>query len=157
MRGIRHSRTNARVMGKQQYTSEQIIEALREKKGLVYLAADKLGCDPTTIYRRAGHVASVAQAIKDARGKLVDVAEERLWSAVEDREPWAISMVLKTLGKDRGYVERQEITGKDGQDIGIKVRAIDYRVAIAAIAAGSDENSDAPGEDESLSLRSSVG
>jgi hypothetical protein len=33
----------------------------------------------------------------------------------------AITFTLKTLGKSRGYVERQEITGKDGEAFGIEI------------------------------------
>ena len=35
-------------------------------------------------------------------------------------EPWAVAMVLKTIGKHRGYVERQEVTGADGGSITVK-------------------------------------
>ena len=101
------------------YTTEQIIDALRAKKGLIYLAAGLLGCAPSTIYRKADHVKAVEDAIKDARGILVDHAEEKLSAAVDAGEPWAVSMVLKTLGKDRGYTERQEVTGKDGGAIAV--------------------------------------
>ena len=37
-------------MAKQKYTQQQIIEALRETKGMVYLAAKRLGCEAQTIY-----------------------------------------------------------------------------------------------------------
>jgi hypothetical protein len=35
-------------------------------------------------------------------------------------EPWAVAMVLKTIGKSRGYVERQEVTGADGGKVQIE-------------------------------------
>ncbi len=38
-------------------------------------------------------------------------------AAVNKGQPWAVSLVLKTLGKERGYVERGEITGKGGEPI----------------------------------------
>ncbi len=91
------------------YTTEQIVAALHEMNGMIYLAARRLGCAPTTIYRRAEHVKIVQQAIQDSRGELVDIAEQKLRAAVLDREPWAVALVVKTLGKDRGYVERQEV------------------------------------------------
>ena len=38
----------------------------------------------------------------------MDTAEDRLGLAVEAGAPWAITFVLRTIGKDRGYVERSE-------------------------------------------------
>jgi hypothetical protein len=98
----------------QVYTNDEIISALVEKKGLVYLAAKRLACSPNTIYARARTSPAVAEAIASQRGEVVDTAEMKLFEAIEAREAWAIALTLKTLGKDRGYVERQEMTGADG-------------------------------------------
>ena len=102
------------MAGKQEYTSEQIIKALQDTDGLVSLAAKKLGCSPQTIYNRAKSVQSVQQTIDDARDSLVDYAVLALRSAVLSKEPWAVQFTLKTLGKGRGYVERQEVSGPEG-------------------------------------------
>jgi hypothetical protein len=50
---------------------------------------------------------TVAAAKEAARGELLDVAEVKLWQAVQRGDAWAIAFALKTLGKQRGYVERQ--------------------------------------------------
>jgi hypothetical protein len=100
-----------------QYTPEQIMTALREAHGFRYLAARRLGCDPETIYRymkRYPHVQAVADA---ERGLVVDLAESKLYEAMVEGEAWAIRTILLTLGKDRGYVERHEKTGKDGRPL----------------------------------------
>lgn len=96
------------------YTNEQIIAALVECKGLVFLAAKRVGCDPDTIYNRAKRSEAVARAIKNQRGEIIDTGELKLYQAILNGEPWAIALVLKTIGKDRGYSERQELTGADG-------------------------------------------
>ncbi len=100
-----------------EYTTEAIITALKETNGLVSLAARRLGCDTYTIYSRAKKVQAVQKAIDESRIELVDLAEAKLRGAVLDGEAWAVSMVLKTLGKSRGYVERQEVTGSDGAPV----------------------------------------
>src|SRR5262245_36046207 len=92
----------------QKYTDEQIVAALIEKKGMVYLAAASVGCDADTIHRRAKASAKVRQTLAEERGKVVDAAESRLIAAVEKGEAWAIQLTLKTIGKERGYVERAE-------------------------------------------------
>lgn len=90
------------------YPTEEIIKALKAKRGMVYLAAEMIGCSPDAIYLRAKNVPAVAKCIGNERGKLIDTAEMKLADGVEAGEPWAIRMLLYTLGKDRGYVERQE-------------------------------------------------
>lgn len=106
-------------------SNQQIIDALRDVNGMVYLAARKLGCAPNTIYNRMAKSATIKQACEDSRGELVDISEQKLRAAVLNGEPWAIALVLKTLGKKRGYVERTEITGEDGNKIVFEVKYSD--------------------------------
>ena len=91
------------------YTTDQIIFALEKVNGMVYLAAKTLGCSVNTIYKRRDKSKRVREAIGQSRGEVVDLAEQKLLAAVIAGEPWAIALVLKTLGKERGYVERQQI------------------------------------------------
>jgi hypothetical protein len=111
-------------MNKEKYTKKEIIAALKASKGMVYVAADKLGCAANTIYRFANKYPEVQEAMQQERGYRVDVAELHLHNAVNRGEPWAVSLTLKTIGKDRGYTERQEITGADGGAINISVSDI---------------------------------
>src|SRR5262245_38015956 len=96
-------------MKKQKWTAQQMIDALKETKGMVYLAARKIGCDPKTVYTYAKRYASVQAAIDDERGHFVDTCELALNRAVLNGEGWAVCFALKTLGKDRGYVEKHQI------------------------------------------------
>jgi len=108
------------------YSTASIIEALEKTHGMIYLAAESLGCAPITIYRRAEKVAAVRDTIDSYRGKLVDKAELKLEQAVLNGEPWAIQMTLKTIGKHRGYVERQEVTGAEGGHIVVRLVGDDH-------------------------------
>lgn len=101
----------------EKYTSKQITDAVKSVNGMIYLAARSLGCTPKTIYNRMNKTPSIRQAVEDARGETVDLAEQKLRAAIMSGEPWAVALTLKTLGKSRGYVERQEVTGADGGDI----------------------------------------
>jgi hypothetical protein len=111
-------------MNKEKYTKKEIIAALIETKGMVYVAARKIGCAANTIYNFAEKYPEVKQAMKQERGLMVDMAELHLHKAVTKGEPWAVSLTLKTIGKDRGYTERQEFTGADGGAINISVSDI---------------------------------
>ena len=105
------------------YTNAVIMEALRDRKGLVYLASRKLGCDPHTIYERAKRSPEVAACIASQRGEVVDTGEMRLFEAVDRGEPWAVGMVLKTLGRDRGYGDTVKVQGA-GENGEIVVKTI---------------------------------
>lgn len=102
------------------YNRKQIIDALIENRGLIFLAAKSVGCTPQTIYNVAKKSAAVQDAIDTARGELTDRAESALVKAIERGEGWAICFYLKTQGKSRGYIERQEISGPDGTPIPVK-------------------------------------
>lgn len=102
------------MASKERIPTERIIECLRETNGLVSLAAKRVPCSITTINTRRKNVQAVEQVVRECRDELVDYGELALRRAVVDGEPWAVGLVLKTLGRDRGYVERQEITGADG-------------------------------------------
>jgi hypothetical protein len=92
--------------------TERIIACLRETNGLVSLAAKRVPCSISTINARRKKVQAVEQVIQECRSELVDYGELALRKAVVNGEPWAVGLVLKTLGKDRGYVERQETVNK---------------------------------------------
>ena len=91
------------------YDSAEIMGALKACGGKVYLAAERLGCAPQTIKNHMAKNPEMKAYVEDQRTKLVDVAELKFQQAIQNGEHWAIAMALKTLGKDRGYVERQEI------------------------------------------------
>lgn len=108
-------------MRKERFTAAQVAHALTVTHGLVYLCAKRLKCQPQTIYNYCERYPSV-QAARDAqRGQMVDLAEQKLWESIQNGEAWGITLCLKTLGKERGYVERQELSGQDGTPLTLKV------------------------------------
>ena len=82
-----------------------MIEALKATRGLTYLAAERLHCDPDTVINYYKRYPTVEQAKHDARGALLDMAEAKLFLAVQRGEAWAITFCLKTIGRSRGYGE----------------------------------------------------
>lgn len=87
----------------------EIVEALKECKGLIYLASMRLGCTHADLDFRVKGNNLLVNICKAERGVVVDKAEAKLVEAMESGAKWAIELILKTLGKDRGYVERQEV------------------------------------------------
>jgi len=119
-------------MAKQRFTPKQVADTLNETRGMVFLAAKKLGCSDDTIYNYAKRYKAVGDALRQQRGQFVDMAELKLWNAVNEGEAWAVQFALRTLGKERGYVERSEVTGKDGNEMIIKVVYADVDIDTAA-------------------------
>ena len=102
------------MAGKEAYTVAQVIDALRATKGMKGPAARKLGCTWNTVDNYAKRHPTIAAAIAEEREMMLDIGELSLARAVQNGEAWAVCFLLKTQGKSRGYVERQEITGGDG-------------------------------------------
>jgi hypothetical protein len=106
---------------KQRFTAEQVASTLVLTKGLIYLAAKRLKCTPETITNYCNRYPSVQAAKEAQRGQMIDLAEQKLWESIQHGEAWGITLCLKTIGKDRGYVERQELTGEDGTGMVLRV------------------------------------
>lgn len=96
------------MANKERYTTQQIIDALRATKGMVYLAAERLGCHPDTVKNYAKRYVSVNGELQKQDGIVNDTAELKLIQAIHNGEPWAIKYRLSTKGKDRGYTEQTE-------------------------------------------------
>ena len=110
---------------KEKFTANQIINALREKHGNLSAAARYLGCDRHTISRYISLYPSVKSVADEERETLIDFAENQLFKQVQDGNITAIIFTLKTIGKHRGYVERQEVTGADGGAVVVKWDEVD--------------------------------
>jgi transposase-like protein len=103
------------------YSQEQMIKALEESRGLIAPAARALGCSRDTIRSYLEQYTAVAQAKLDQREAVTDMAENSLYEAIRRGEAWAVCFYLKCMAKDRGYVERAELTGAKGAPVKIEL------------------------------------
>lgn len=55
--------------------------------------------------------------LEEASETMLDDAENALGKAIRNGEAWAVCFYLKTKGKRRGYIERQEFSGPDGKPV----------------------------------------
>lgn len=101
----------------------KMVLALKESRGLVAVAARKLGISRQQIYRRREGSQEVREAIEEARDFTTDTAEAALYKAIADGQPWAVCFYLKTQGRDRGYVEKHqhEHSGPDGAPLEVVI------------------------------------
>jgi len=94
-------------------TNKQIKDALTKYK-FITPASKALGCFRHTLSKKIRENLELQEHFDSVREEFVDLAENKLFFNVQRGDPASIFFTLKCLGKNRGYVERQEITGKDG-------------------------------------------
>lgn len=105
------------------FSNDQLKEALEKANGQVYVAARALKCSHTTFYLRFKQFPELREFAQTFKEVITDQVEQVLIKkAIEAQEPWAVTFWLKTQAKHRGYTERQEITGANGE--GIKVEYV---------------------------------
>lgn len=86
-----------------------MIKALEKCMGVVTTAAKKVGIERTTHYRWMKDDDQYKNQVEDIQNVVLDFAESALYKMVENHNPAATLFLLKTKGKKRGYIERQEI------------------------------------------------
>ena len=108
-------------MAKERYSCKQVIEAIQGSRGLKAAIARRLGCHVNTLNDYIERHASVAEAYQDEREALVDSAESVVIKALMAGDVSTAKWVCATLGKDRGYTERQEVAGVQERPIPIEI------------------------------------
>lgn len=112
------AKKNANVpVKKRDQTATRIVKALEETHGLLTMAAKRAGVTYRTVQRYIHDYPTVAQAVQDSKDAMLDFAEGKLMQNIKDGDNTAIIFYLKTQGKLRGYVERQEVSGLGGGPI----------------------------------------
>ena len=106
-----------RAIVKADLVKKSLLEALEKNLGVVTAACKQVGVNRATYYTYINSDPEFAAAVKDIDNITLDFAESQLYKQIKNGNITATIFFLKTKGKKRGYVERQEITGKDGQAI----------------------------------------
>lgn len=96
-------------MNKTEQHKKAVIEALESSLGVVTSACKKAGVGRTTFYQWLKDDADFAQQVADIENVALDFAESQLHKQIQDGSAAATIFYLKTKGKKRGYIERQEI------------------------------------------------
>jgi transposase-like protein len=121
-------------------TVKQLLHSIKQTDGNVTRIADGLGINRSTVYRKIQKHEVLQEALEDARESLVDLAETKLRQEVNKGNITAIIFTLKTQGKKRGYVERQELTGADGEKLKVEVEYVNDPTTTTGIPSWSIEN-----------------
>ena len=110
-------------MASRKFTDAQGEQALLANYGNVEAAARALGVAHSTMWARIKKSERLRAAREEAEEIALDIAEASLLEAVKRGEAWAVCFLLKTRGKKRGYVERQEWATAPGNPFEISIMA----------------------------------
>ena len=100
-----------------------MIEALEKSLCVVTTACKQVGIDRGTHYNWLKNDPEYAKEVKNLENIVLDFAESQLHKQILDGNTTATIFLLKTKGKSRGYIERQEVV--TDSDNFFKVEIID--------------------------------
>ena len=112
-------------MNKTEQHKKAILEALEKSLGVVTTACKIVGIGRTQFYQWLKDDEVFASEVKDIENIALDFVESKLFENIRDGKTSETIFYLKTKGKSRGYVERQEITGIGGMPPKIEIEIIE--------------------------------
>ena len=86
-----------------------LLEALEQSLGIVTTACKKVGCARSTFYEYYNKDEAFKSKVDELQNFTLDFVESQLHKQIKDGNTTATIFYLKTKGKKRGYIERQEI------------------------------------------------
>ncbi len=105
-------------------SKEKFLENYKLSLGNISISCEASGISRQTYYNWIKSDVDFLQECRDIEERNLDLAEMKLLNAIREGKTAELLFYLKTKGKHRGYVERQEITGAEGQKL-FEVRIID--------------------------------
>jgi len=96
---------------------KKMLEALEKSLGIVTTACKLVGIARETHYRWMREDSEYKEAVDSISDVVLDFAESKLHNLIDGGDTAATIFYMKTKGKKRGYIERQELTGPDNQPV----------------------------------------
>jgi ACT domain-containing protein len=93
----------------EQLKKEQLLEAMVNTLGIVSTACLNVGVSRTTYYKYYNEDEQFKGQVDDISNIAIDFAESKLFDLIKEGNIAAVIFYLKTKGKKRGYIEKQEI------------------------------------------------
>ena len=102
------------LVDKMDNKKKQFPDVLKKSMGIVTTACNALSISRTTYYKWRDTDAEFAAECDEAQETTLDHVESKLMENIDVNDTPCILFYMKTKGKKRGYVERNEITGANG-------------------------------------------
>tara|TARA_R100000353_G_scaffold175995_1_gene148189 strand:- start:4157 stop:4498 length:342 start_codon:yes stop_codon:yes gene_type:complete len=97
-------------MNKTEHSKKVLIQALEKSLGVVTTACKTAGVGRTTYYEWYNNDEDFKKQVDDVKNITLDFAESQLYKQIENGNTAATIFLLKTKGKERGYIESQDIS-----------------------------------------------
>ena len=110
------------------FTEDEILAAVLGSNGIMTRVSNSLGCAYDTARKYMAMYPAAQAAFADEIEKVLDVAESKLFKAINSDDMESVKWFLSRRGKHRGYSERTEVTGPDGGQLELKTRVIEIPV-----------------------------
>ena len=108
-------------MDKTEQHKKAMLDALEKSLGVVTSACKTVGVGRTTHYLWMQEDKEYKAAVDELSDVAIDFAESQLHKQIKDGNSTATIFFLKTKGKKRGYIERQEVDVSSGKLFQIEV------------------------------------
>lgn len=96
---------------------KRLLTALEKSFGVVTDACRNAKLSRETFYKYYNDDPIFKAAVDEMQEVALDFAETQLYKQIKDGIPTSTIFYLKTRGRKRGYIERTEHTGADGQPL----------------------------------------
>lgn len=106
------------------FTIEQLLKAINNSAGIITTISKNLGCEWHTAKKYIEKYPETKQALSDEIEKNIDKAEAVIQEAMDNKDIQTAKWYLQTIGKKRGYTEKQEIEHSGTVEV-IKVKLPD--------------------------------
>lgn len=103
----------------------EVLAKLNEHSGIVASSCKAAGISRVTFYQWCKDDPDFKEKVDDVMELQKDFAEALILKKMKDGDTTMLIFYAKTKMKDRGYVERQEVTGADGKPLAQSVPAFD--------------------------------
>ena len=108
---------------------EAMLQALENSLGVVTVACKQTEIPRSTYYKWLKEDEEFAKSVKEIENIALDFAESQLHTQMKDGNTSATIFYLKTKGKKRGYIERQELdlnSGENPFNVSVNIKGVEH-------------------------------
>ncbi len=109
------------MLEKTEDNKSKMLKALEEYYGIVTTSCQSVGISRITHYRWLEEDEEYKAKVLDIKNAAIDFVESKLFDCINSEKETSIIFYLKTIGKNRGYIPRQEIDTGENKEFRIEV------------------------------------